>query len=192
MGSVYADARRRLGSVRTGLVAAIGAAFLDGQPARRPPAPSDPLPAPRPHQQVLSGEAGALAPEPHGHIFRGEEDPERAGRPRLVVVTDGKALAGSPEALGLNEDLLLRYGECTIGRGPQADIRLTDPMVSPLHGAFRRVAREDWDIVTYHDLGSLNGTSLNGVPILDAELADGDRLELGSTPLVFRRDKNAP
>lgn len=38
------------------------------------------------------------------------------------------------------------------------------------------------------DLGSTNGTNVNGEPVRRALLSDGSRVTLGRTTLVFRRD----
>jgi hypothetical protein len=71
-----------------------------------------------------------------------------------------------------------------IGRGADAGLRLTDTGVSRLHA---EVLIED-DALTLVDLGSTNGTSVNGRRITRAQLADGDRIALGATVLVYRAD----
>ena len=45
---------------------------------------------------------------------------------------------------------------------------------------------------TLTDLGSTNGTRLNGQTVQTRELADGDRITIGSTVLEFRRDEEPP
>jgi pSer/pThr/pTyr-binding forkhead associated (FHA) protein len=44
------------------------------------------------------------------------------------------------------------------------------------------------DDVVLVDLGSTNGTFVNGQPIRRVSLTDGTRVTLGRTTLVFRRD----
>ncbi|RMG11656.1 MAG: FHA domain-containing protein [Deltaproteobacteria bacterium] len=39
-----------------------------------------------------------------------------------------------------------------------------------------------------HDLGSTNGTRVNGDPVTRHVLEDGDRIEIGETTLVFHRE----
>jgi len=69
-----------------------------------------------------------------------------------------------------------------IGRSPSAGIRLADPTVSRVHA---RIERHDQS-VRVEDLGSRNGTLLNGKPIPhEAVLAPGDRVRIGSTDIVF-------
>lgn len=73
----------------------------------------------------------------------------------------------------------LGEGETTVGRSIDNDVILTDASVSRKHF---RVVRTSGD---YHfwDLGSGNGTLLNGVRVFDSPLVDGDRLELGESVL---------
>ncbi len=42
-------------------------------------------------------------------------------------------------------------------------------------------------VFTLHDMGSTNGTHVNGVPIREHRLQDGDRIEIGRTTLVFHQ-----
>ncbi|GAA2975084.1 ATP-binding cassette domain-containing protein [Actinokineospora diospyrosa] len=72
-------------------------------------------------------------------------------------------------------------GEVRIGRAPDNDIVLVDPMVSRRHAAARR-SGDDW-LVT--DLGGRNPTLLNGTAITGDTLARvGDTLTLGSSEIV--------
>ncbi|MBM7773251.1 ABC-type multidrug transport system ATPase subunit [Actinokineospora baliensis] len=72
-------------------------------------------------------------------------------------------------------------GEVRIGRAPDNDIVLVDPMVSRRHAAARR-SGDDW-LVT--DLGGRNPTLLNGAAITGSTLARvGDTLTLGSSEVV--------
>ncbi|MFM8981000.1 MAG: FHA domain-containing protein [Planctomycetia bacterium] len=70
---------------------------------------------------------------------------------------------------------------CVVGRDPGAAFVLDDPLVSRQH--LRVVnAGGQWQV---EDLGSRNGTRLNGTRVARAPLHDGDRLGLGSTELEF-------
>jgi hypothetical protein len=71
-----------------------------------------------------------------------------------------------------------------IGRGAEADLRLTDTGVSRRHAELR----VDPNGVTLVDLKSTNGTAVNGKLVDEAPLADGDRITVGTTVLVFRQD----
>ncbi len=68
-----------------------------------------------------------------------------------------------------------------IGRGAEADLRLDDPGVSRRHA---EIVLSDPPRIT--DLGSTNGTFVDGERVASAELYDGAKLALGSVTLVFR------
>ncbi len=68
-----------------------------------------------------------------------------------------------------------------IGRDSHAEIRLTDPLVSREHAAilFRGGS------FVLEDLGSTNGTLMNGASIKEARLRHGDTFRVGGTVLQF-------
>ena len=68
-----------------------------------------------------------------------------------------------------------------IGRGAEADLRLDDPGISRRHA---EIVLSDPPRIT--DLGSTNGTFVEGERVGSAELYDGIKLGLGSVTLVFR------
>lgn len=68
-----------------------------------------------------------------------------------------------------------------LGRGTDADLRLADPGVSRRHC---EIVLSDPPRI--NDLGSTNGTVVDGQRVDSAELYDGARIELGTTTLVFR------
>ncbi|MFL5344037.1 MAG: PAS domain S-box protein [Hyalangium sp.] len=76
----------------------------------------------------------------------------------------------------------LEAGEHVIGRGSEAGIRIDDHGVSRRHA---RIVRKQDGACQVTDLGSTNGTYLNGVSVSSAELREGDRLQIG-TGTVFR------
>jgi predicted component of type VI protein secretion system len=70
---------------------------------------------------------------------------------------------------------------CVVGRHPDCDRRLHRPEVSRRHCAFWLCDGRAW--VT--DLGSSNGTRLNGKPLAKASpLAECDRLDLAGLPFL--------
>ena len=74
----------------------------------------------------------------------------------------------------------LQMGSTVIGRGDQANLRLPDVGIS------RRHARLDFDgaQVVLTDLGSTNGTYLNGTKVLGPMVMQrGDKLKVGNTVL---------
>lgn len=71
-----------------------------------------------------------------------------------------------------------------IGRSPEADLVLPDDTVSRRHA----VLRGDRGAIEVEDLGSSNGTSINGNPMVGAlTLLDGDLVTLGSATLLVKR-----
>ncbi|MDR0346172.1 MAG: DUF3662 and FHA domain-containing protein [Nocardiopsaceae bacterium] len=101
------------------------------------------------------------------------------GRPRLLVSgPDAGADGGSQRTYELAGPVTM------LGRGTDCDLRLVDPGVSRHHAELRV---EDDEVVLI-DLGSTNGTFVNGQPVRRVVLADGTRVTLGRTTLVFRRD----
>jgi pSer/pThr/pTyr-binding forkhead associated (FHA) protein len=77
----------------------------------------------------------------------------------------------------------LREAVTVIGRSRRCDIVLTDPNVSRQHAEIRR--QDDGFMAL--DLGSTNGMRVNRRDVKQAVLQHGDRLELGTTELVFER-----
>lgn len=71
-----------------------------------------------------------------------------------------------------------------IGRSRECDIQLADPNTSRRHAELRREGSSFWIV----DLDSTNGIEVNGRRLKRAKLEDGDRVTLGSTELVFRRE----
>ncbi|MBO0832491.1 MAG: FHA domain-containing protein [Actinobacteria bacterium] len=101
------------------------------------------------------------------------------GNPRLLVSgPDGGPDGGRQRTFEISTPLVI------LGRGTDCDLRLVDPGVSRHHAEIRV---EDGDVVLV-DLGSTNGTFVNGQPVRRVGLSDGTRVTLGRTTLVFRRD----
>jgi pSer/pThr/pTyr-binding forkhead associated (FHA) protein len=71
----------------------------------------------------------------------------------------------------------------TVGKANENDVAVDDPTVSHLHASFESFGA-GWCI---NDLGSSNGTWLNGERIWSQQLLrDGDEIRIGHTRLVFR------
>ena len=73
-----------------------------------------------------------------------------------------------------------------IGRGTDADLRINDPGISRRHTELRVQAGERGTTVTAVDLGSTNGTLVNGSRTDRATLEDGDTLKIGTTTMTVR------
>lgn len=69
----------------------------------------------------------------------------------------------------------------TIGRADHVDIVLGNLTVADRHALIHR----DADVFNLHDLGSLNGTYLNGRLVEHGVLTDGDDIRIGTFRLAF-------
>jgi hypothetical protein len=72
-----------------------------------------------------------------------------------------------------------------IGRSRECDLTVTDGNASRRHAEIV----QEGDTYLVADLGSTNGTELNGRRISREELTDGDRITVGGTDLVFGRSR---
>jgi hypothetical protein len=83
---------------------------------------------------------------------------------------------------GSDRHYQLREGSTVVGRGQDAQFRLPDTGVS------RRHMEITWDgrTAVLADLGSTNGTTVNGTPVQTWQLVDGDVVRVGQSQLVFR------
>jgi hypothetical protein len=106
------------------------------------------------------------------------------GRPRLVFTASGQATVGSPESRGQEQAYFLTHAVTVIGRGADCDLQLADPGVSRRHAELRL----EGEALVLVDLGSTNGLRVNDVPTGRRQLEPADRIQLGSTTLVFQRD----
>ena len=135
------------------------------EPAAVPPPPPGlpPLP-PLPSMRSSATDTGAQEPFVTG----------RAGqRVSHVLVVDGPGTKH-----------VLQQGSNVLGRGTEADIRLPDTGVSRKHADVQLAG----GVVTVEDLGSTNGTLVNGRRVGRQDLADGDVVRIGHSVLVYRQD----
>src|SRR4029079_19677731 len=88
---------------------------------------------------------------------------------------------------GSGRSYQLTEGTHVIGRGQDSAFRLPDTGVS------RRHMEISWDgqTATLSDLGSTNGTTVNGNPVQTWQLNDGDVIRVGHSSLVFRTQYTA-
>jgi hypothetical protein len=91
--------------------------------------------------------------------------------PSLVVRGDG-----AERTVPLAKDVV------TIGRLPDCDVVVKDRGASRRHAQIRFAS----GVATLTDLGSTNGTRLNGATVQTRQLEDGDRIAIGSTVLEYR------
>ncbi len=91
------------------------------------------------------------------------------------------AVESGPDAgASFRVDGSLERSRLLIGHGPLCDIRLNDPKVSRRHAGLEADERG----LRYTDLGSTNGSRVNGVTVVEAFLRGGETIEMGSTVLT--------
>ena len=76
----------------------------------------------------------------------------------------------------------------SLGRDAANPVRLHDTEVSRQHAEVRR----DGDRYVLVDLGSSNGTFVNGHNVRRHELQSGDQIEIGRTVLLYSSPQTAP
>ena len=74
------------------------------------------------------------------------------------------------------DEFVIDQQQITIGRDSESDLQLNDPSVSRQHARIQRIYTD----LYIEDLGSTNGTSLNGRNVTKHVLKAGDRLIIGS------------
>lgn len=82
---------------------------------------------------------------------------------------------------GSGRSYQLHRGSNVIGRGQDASFRLADTSVSRRHVDIYF----DGQSAVLHDLGSTNGTTVNGSSVQTWQLADGDVIHIGHSTVVF-------
>ena len=102
------------------------------------------------------------------------------------AVTVAERRAGAPVPAGASIQVMTGFYEglempvdrdwFVIGRGRAADAVLSEPTISRAHAA---IAYEGTDGFFVQDLGSTNGTTVNGERNERTLLADGDEIQMG-------------
>ncbi|MDT4891338.1 MAG: hypothetical protein QOE97_373 [Pseudonocardiales bacterium] len=141
--------------------------------------PPEPAPAPAP---AAAAGFGAPPPSPYAQPAAqpapqyapvvGAPDERRRGAASVVVDETGQRHE-------------LRMGSNIVGRGADADVQLLDQGVSRRHLDIQF----DGHTATAYDLGSTNGTTINGHEVGSQVLRHGDVVRVGHTRLVFHEDQ---
>ncbi len=95
------------------------------------------------------------------------------GGPQAQLTIDSGPDSGNNRRAG---DAALR-----VGRSPDNDLILRDPATSGHHARVERRGQQFWIV----DLGSTNGTLVNGEPVQEKELNHGDRITIGQNAVSF-------
>ncbi|NHN54711.1 FHA domain-containing protein [Calidifontibacter sp. DB0510] len=113
--------------------------------------------------------------------FVGEQRLTSADQAMVDALRPGTALLIAMRGPNAGARFLLDDAEVSTGRHPDSDIFLDDVTVSRRHALFRRGERG----YAVQDVGSLNGTYVNGEVTDHRELQTGDEVQVGKFRLVY-------
>ena len=113
--------------------------------------------------------------------FDGDSTESRGGSVRIRPIGTGRACLIRMNGTFPGETYLIEPGaELVVGRGAGNDMRLPFPDISRLHA---RLKCSKSGKVELADLGSTNGTFVNGQKRLYRVLREGDKVQFGETSL---------
>ena len=131
------------------------------------------------------GESTSVIPkigsEDSGEVPEVVESPADAHAGAVESLPAGSALLVVKRGPNAGSRFLLDQEVTTAGRHPDSDIFLDDVTVSRRHVEFHR----EGGGFTVHDVGSLNGTYLNGDRVDEVVLQNGDEVRIGKFRLSF-------
>lgn len=112
------------------------------------------------------------------------EKPEPEAGPQTQLIQMSLAADAELVLVGKNQRTWpLSKDKVVIGRMQGCDVMIPDGSVSRRHAEIHREG-DEWIVV---DLGSTNGTEVNGTRVNRHRLAPGDRLTMGDSTFEFRR-----
>jgi hypothetical protein len=138
----------------------------------------------------------AVAPDQVGRVSTRDassDDPHASGAMPVASAEKLGVARGNPQLLVLGTDgkpterISITREPVVIGRMATNGVVLSDPNVSRRHAELRK----DGDKWVLADLGSTNGTSVNGKLAKEHVLKDGDKLSFGTSELVFSEAKGS-
>ncbi len=106
------------------------------------------------------------------------------GNPDDLMQQRGAAAVGHARLIdtATNRPYELSSARITIGRESRNNIAIPDINVSRTHAELTLTSQGVWTVT---DLGSTNGTYVNGRAIASQPLSEGDHISIGTTDLVF-------
>lgn len=154
-----------IGAAAAGAGVAAGAVAGAGMGA----ATSQPYPAPQPQPQAQPRMAAETVVFAGGQQAATPMPAQAAVRARLIDTTNNRAYD-------------LASARLLIGRESKNDIAVHDVNASRTHAELRFEPQGVWTIT---DLGSTNGTLVNGREVATQPLSEGDRITIGMTNFMF-------
>ena len=162
-----------------------------------PAVPASATAAPPEARSVSPGAAPTSTPpssDPSGAEPVPALDLAAAPGPAVVIPRAREHVAPSPRSHPAQRPWLEVDGDrypllsaiTVLGRDNTADVILDDPGISRRHTEIRVTSDGPHLVASIRDLGSTNGTFVNGERITSQRLADGDRVNVGRTALTYR------
>lgn len=111
-------------------------------------------------------------------------DPERRAGTFVVdseLLDSGGGVGAGTVTMPSGTHVVLADAVTKVGRMPDCGVQIVDPNVSRYHAEIR--AQGNGFVVV--DLGSTNGTRVNGVRVTERDLRDGDELTFGTVRVQF-------
>ncbi len=128
--------------------------------------------------EAIGGRVNGAQPQDGGSGEDGDPTATRVYEVPRPTTPRAVLLVTDPD--GRTRRVMIDGGSLTIGRATDNDLIARDARVSRHHG--RIVGRRG--TLVYADLGSTNGSRVNGVLVGEVVLGAGDRLDVGDTALV--------
>jgi hypothetical protein len=129
----------------------------------------------RPRDSTMAVDVGAERPAPNATNLYAKRQPVPKGLDYVLRIEAG------PKAPA---EFHLRESRVILGRGEGiADVDIGDTSASRRHASIEHIDGGFW----LTDLGSTNGTILNGELVSKARLADGDEIQIGTAVIRFER-----
>jgi hypothetical protein len=145
------------------------------------PTPASPAAAGAPHAASTAHPSAQPAVQGPGGGLRAAADRPYSVRP--AVPPPARALLRVSEPGGREREVRVGGEAVTLGRAPDNGLVIADARVSRHHGRF--VDRHG--TLVYTDLGSTNGTRVNGIRVDEIVLGAGDRLQVGDVVVVVEQ-----
>ncbi|WP_375501437.1 FhaA domain-containing protein [uncultured Jatrophihabitans sp.] len=161
-------------------------AYAAPVPQEVPDAPYSPAPPPAPYARQSYGPPGFPASPGNGGYAAGYGGGPGFAAPPAPPAPPARVAQASLIVDQTNRRFELRTGNNVIGRGTDADLQLLDQGISRRHVDIQF----DGNVATAYDLGSTNGTTVNGHEINSQLLRHGDVLRVGHTRIVFHQDRS--
>jgi pSer/pThr/pTyr-binding forkhead associated (FHA) protein len=128
------------------------------------------------------GPPATIAGSPSSEVLKSFEKISDEARQIVEKLAPEDAMLIVHRGPGQGSRFLVTGIGATIGRSPESDIFLDDVTVSRKHA---QVLKSMPGFFTLKDLGSLNGTYVNGKHVVEISLVNGDEIQIGKFHMLF-------